>query len=178
MKDSDILLRCSFLQEPRTAGPLPVMVWFHGGGWECGSGISPFYGHDFLLDHDIIFVSGNFRLGPLGFLSTETTDCPGNFGLKDQLEVLKWVNTNIAAFNGDPQSITVFGESAGGASLTYHMLSDKSKGSSLHISIIYVMVVTISLQVCSIRASLNQALTSIHGRNQHIKVYQPREHVN
>ncbi|XP_030378452.1 venom carboxylesterase-6 isoform X2 [Scaptodrosophila lebanonensis] len=107
---------------------LPVMVWFHGGGWECGSGISGFYGPDFLLDHDIVLVSANFRLGPLGFLSTETLDCPGNNGLKDQLEVLRWVQNNIAIFGGSPSNVTVFGESAGGASVTYHMLSDKSRG--------------------------------------------------
>lgn len=113
---------------PETSAPLPVMVWFHGGGWQCGSGISSFYGPDFLLDHDIVLVSANFRLGPLGFLSTETLDCPGNNGLKDQLQVLRWVRDNIAAFGGDPQSVTVFGESAGGASVTYHMLSEKSRG--------------------------------------------------
>lgn len=115
-------------ERPRTNGSLPVMVWFHGGGWQCGSGISSFYGPDFLLDHDIVLVSANFRLGPLGFLSTETLDCPGNNGLKDQLEVLHWVRANIASFGGDPNSVTVFGESAGGASVTYHMLSEKSRG--------------------------------------------------
>lgn len=113
---------------PRVNGSLPVMVWFHGGGWQCGSGISSFYGPDFLLDHDIVLVSANFRLGPLGFLSTETLDCPGNNGLKDQLEVLRWVRSNIESFGGDPRSVTVFGESAGGASVTYHMLSPKSRG--------------------------------------------------
>ncbi|SPP78197.1 venom carboxylesterase-6 [Drosophila guanche] len=111
-----------------TNSTLPVMVWFHGGGWQCGSGVSSFYGPDFLLDHDVVLVSANFRLGPLGFLSTETLDCPGNNGLKDQLEVLRWVHTNIASFGGNPQSVTVFGESAGGASVTYHMLSEKSRG--------------------------------------------------
>ncbi|XP_060664137.1 LOW QUALITY PROTEIN: venom carboxylesterase-6 [Drosophila nasuta] len=107
---------------------LPVMVWFHGGGWQCGSGISSFYGPDFLLDHNIVLVSANFRLGPLGFLSTETLDCPGNNGLKDQLQVLRWIRDNVAAFGGDPQQVTVFGESAGGASVTYHMLSPQSRG--------------------------------------------------
>ncbi|KAH8349357.1 hypothetical protein KR067_000304 [Drosophila pandora] len=115
-------------ESPKVNGSLPVMVWFHGGGWQCGSGISSFYGPDFLLDHDVVLVSANFRLGPLGFLSTETLDCPGNNGLKDQLEVLRWVSANIASFGGDPKSVTVFGESAGGASVTYHMLSPKSRG--------------------------------------------------
>lgn len=82
---------------------LPVMVFFHGGGFQCGSGIRPFYGPDHLLDHDIIYVGANFRLGPLGFLSTESEDCPGNFGLKDQVLVLKWIQQNIEAFGGDPK---------------------------------------------------------------------------
>lgn len=107
---------------------LPVMVWFHGGGWECGSGISEYYGPDHLLEKDIVYVSGNFRLGPLGFLSTETLDCPGNNGMKDQVEILKWVKENIARFGGDPDNVTIFGESAGGASVTYHMMSKLSKG--------------------------------------------------
>lgn len=115
-------------QKQDVLGPLSVMVWFHGGGWECGAGISAFYGPKYLLDHDVVFVSGNFRLGPLGFLSTETSDCPGNFGLKDQVMVLKWVQENIAAFGGDPSSVTIFGESAGGASATYHMISPATRG--------------------------------------------------
>ncbi|XP_002011173.3 venom carboxylesterase-6 [Drosophila mojavensis] len=124
----DCLYLNVYTPDPVPAEPLPVMVWFHGGGWQCGAGISSFYGPDFLLEHDIVLVAANFRLGPLGFLSTETLDCPGNNGLKDQLEVLRWVRDNIAAFGGDPQSVTVFGESAGGASVTYHMLSEKSRG--------------------------------------------------
>ncbi|XP_053950482.1 carboxylic ester hydrolase isoform X1 [Anastrepha ludens] len=112
---------------PNTA-PLPVMVYIHGGGFQCGSGISSFYGPEFLLDQDVILVIGNYRVGPLGFLSTETLDCPGNFGLKDQVEILRWVQQNIAAFGGDPTSVTIFGNSAGGASVTYHMLSNSSKG--------------------------------------------------
>lgn len=124
----DCLYLNVYTPDPLPAKPLPVMIWFHGGGWQCGSGISSFYGPDFLLEHDIVLVSANFRLGPLGFLSTETLDCPGNNGLKDQLQVLRWVRDNIASFGGDPKRVTVFGESAGGASVTYHMLSEKSRG--------------------------------------------------
>lgn len=115
-------------ERPADAGPLPVMVFFHGGGWQCGSGNRMFYGPDFLLDHDVVYVGANFRLGPLGFLSTEQEDCPGNNGLKDQNLVLRWIRENIAAFGGDPDSVTIFGESAGGASGTYHMMSPMSKG--------------------------------------------------
>ncbi|XP_053697726.1 juvenile hormone esterase [Sabethes cyaneus] len=109
-------------------GSLPVMVFFHGGGWQCGSGTRSFYGPDFLLEHDVIYIGANFRLGPLGFLSTEQEDCPGNNGLKDQNLVLRWIQENIASFGGNPRLMTVFGESAGGASGTYHMMSPLSKG--------------------------------------------------
>lgn len=94
----------------------------------CGSGIKSFYGPDFLLDHDVIYIGANFRLGPLGFLSTEQEDCWGNFGLKDQVQVLRWIKENIASFGGNPDLVTIFGESAGGASVTYHMQSKLSKG--------------------------------------------------
>ncbi|XP_059619894.1 venom carboxylesterase-6 [Phlebotomus argentipes] len=107
---------------------LPVMVFFHGGGWQCGSGISSFYGPDFLMEHRIVYVAANFRLGPLGFLSTGTLECPGNFGLKDQVLVLRWIQQNIAGFGGNRDSVTVFGESAGGASGTYMMMSPQTRG--------------------------------------------------
>lgn len=94
----------------------------------CGSGISMFYGPDHLLDRDIVYVGANFRLGPLGFLSTESADAPGNFGLKDQVMVLEWIRDNIGQFGGDAGRVTIFGESAGGASVTYHMQSELSKG--------------------------------------------------
>ncbi|XP_067005845.2 esterase E4 [Anabrus simplex] len=105
-----------------------VMVWFHGGGWMTGAGISKFYGPQFLLDHNIVLVTLNFRLGPLGFLSTGDAVCPGNNGLKDQVAALRWVQENIAVFGGNPNSVTIFGESAGGASVHYHMMSPMSKG--------------------------------------------------
>lgn len=108
--------------------PLPVMIFFHGGGFMCGSGIKPFYGPDYLLEHDVIYIGANYRLGPLGFLSTGQKDCWGNFGLKDQVEALRWIKENIRSFGGDPSSVTLFGESAGGASVTYHMQSNLSKG--------------------------------------------------
>ena len=71
------------------------------------------YGPGYLLDHDIILVSGNYRLGTLGFLSTEDEHCPGNFGFKDQNMMLEWVQENIEKFGGDKDSVTIFGESAG-----------------------------------------------------------------
>ena len=74
---------------------------------------------------------GNFycRLGPLGFLSTEDLVIQGNQGLKDQAQAIRWVNENIHKFGGDPNRVTLFGESAGGASVHYHIISPLSRGS-------------------------------------------------
>ncbi|XP_012252139.2 venom carboxylesterase-6-like [Athalia rosae] len=116
----------SGLDNPHSA--LPVLVWFHGGGWVTGAGHSDFYNAKFLLDHDVILVTLNFRLGPLGFLSTEDLVSPGNQGMKDQSQALRWVQENIYAFGGDPNRVTIFGESAGGASVNYHMMSPLSRG--------------------------------------------------
>ncbi|XP_069694786.1 carboxylic ester hydrolase-like [Periplaneta americana] len=110
-----------------------VMVYIHGGGWVSGSGVDKDPRN--LLDKDIVLVTFNYRLGPLGFLSTGDSVCPGNNGLKDQVAALLWVRENIAAFGGNPGSITIFGEDAGGASVHYHMLSSASRDFSLTISI-------------------------------------------
>lgn len=86
------------------------MVWWHGGGFMCGSGIQEFYGPETLLEHDVIYVGANYRVGPIGFLSTGDDSCPGNFGLKDQVQVLRWVQENIENFGGNPNLVTIFGE--------------------------------------------------------------------
>ncbi|KAH8326234.1 hypothetical protein KR067_004032 [Drosophila pandora] len=106
---------------------LPVMVWLHGGGFSFGSGNSFLYGPDYLVAEDIVLVTLNYRLGPLGFL-TAGPDAPGNQGLKDQILALKWVRDNIAAFGGDPNQVTIFGESAGGSSVQLLLLSPLAKG--------------------------------------------------
>jgi len=90
-------------------------------------------GSDYLPDHimdneKMILVTVNYRLGILGFLSTEDEVLPGNLGMKDQVEALKWVQRNIRAFNGDPDKVTLSGFSAGGASVQLHYLSPLSKG--------------------------------------------------
>lgn len=106
---------------------MPVMVWLHGGGYSFGSGNTFLYGPDYLVAENVVLVTLNYRLGPLGFL-TAGPSAPGNQGLKDQLLALKWVRDNIAAFGGDPNQVTVFGESAGGSSVQLLMLSPLSKG--------------------------------------------------
>ncbi|CRK89381.1 CLUMA_CG003135, isoform A [Clunio marinus] len=112
----------------KTEGKVPVLVWIHGGGWINGHGGHSLYPPGYFLEHDVVLVTGNYRLGPLGFLSFESEECPGNFGMKDQVMLLKWVRMNIDKFGGDSNSVTIFGESAGGASVNYHMISPMSKG--------------------------------------------------
>ncbi|XP_063991922.1 carboxylic ester hydrolase-like [Diachasmimorpha longicaudata] len=106
----------------------PVMVWFHGGSWSTGSGHSLHYGPEFLLNHDLVLLTINFRIGPFGFLSTGDTVIPGNMGLKDQVHALKWVQENIEVFGGDPKNVTIFGNGVGAASVHYLMLSPLAKG--------------------------------------------------
>lgn len=104
------------------------MFYIHGGLFTIGSGNSDQLGPDFLLDHDVLLVTFNFRLGALGFLSLDIEETPGNVGLKDQVAALKWVKRNIAKFGGDPDNVTIFGQSSGGSSVTLHLLSPMSKG--------------------------------------------------
>ncbi|KAJ8910437.1 hypothetical protein NQ315_016982 [Exocentrus adspersus] len=116
---------------PERSNPLkPVMVWIHGGAYLSGSNRTSMYGPEFLLTQDIVLVSINYRLGALGFLSSEDTTLgiPGNAGLKDQTLALKWVQENISSFNGDPNNVTIFGESAGSASVHFQILSPTAKG--------------------------------------------------
>ena len=108
---------------------LPVFVWIHGGAYEIGSGRFSDYGPDRLMKgNDIVIVSINYRLGLFGFLSLGTQDVPGNMGLLDQVMALKWVQKNIQSFGGDPNKVTIAGESAGSYSVLYHMLSPLSAG--------------------------------------------------
>nr|AJN91206.1 carboxylesterase [Cnaphalocrocis medinalis] len=108
--------------------PLPVMVWIHGGGFMSGSGNDDLYGPEFLIRQGVILVTFNYRLEVLGFLCLDSEEVPGNVGMKDQVAALKWVQKNIASFGGDPENVTIFGESAGGASVCGHLLSPMSKG--------------------------------------------------
>ncbi|KAF5306933.1 hypothetical protein FQA39_LY00163 [Lamprigera yunnana] len=106
----------------------PVVVYIHPGGFYIFTGRSDWTGPQYLLDQDVVLVTLNYRLGALGFLSTGDKFAVGNNGMKDQVLALKWVNENILAFGGDPNSVTLVGCSAGGISVTAHMLSPMSKG--------------------------------------------------
>ncbi|WP_216590013.1 carboxylesterase/lipase family protein [Streptomyces brasiliscabiei] len=101
---------------PEPAGRLPVMVWVHGGGFTNGSGAVPLYDGSRFARDGVVLVTVNYRLGVDGFLHLGDGDT-ANLGLLDQLAALRWVRENIAAFGGDPDNVTVFGESAGAMSV-------------------------------------------------------------
>ncbi|XP_044265430.1 juvenile hormone esterase-like [Tribolium madens] len=108
----------------------PVMVWIHGGAFKSGSSNTDIYGPEYLLTQDVVVVTFNYRLGIFGFLKLEDTtlDVSGNAGMKDMVMALKWVQKNISKFSGDPNNVTIFGESAGAASVHYLVLSPLAKG--------------------------------------------------
>lgn len=111
-----------------TADSKPVIVYFHSGGFYEGSARSDELGPQYFLRRDIVLVTVNYRLSALGFLSTGTEEAPGNNGLKDQVIALRWVRDHIHAFGGNPHSVTILGYSAGGMSITLHLVSPMSKG--------------------------------------------------
>ena len=85
------------------------------------------YGPNYLFEKGVIVVQVNYRMGPLGFLSMGTEAVPGNAGLRDQSLALEWVNKNIGYFGGDPNLVTIFGESAGGLSVALHITAPQSQ---------------------------------------------------
>lgn len=115
-------------------GPLPVMVWIHGGSLIEGSGSSPAYDGTALARKGVVVVTINYRLGVFGFLAhPELTaeselGVSGNYGLTDQVLALRWVRDNIGAFGGDPDRVTIFGESSGALSVFCLLVSPLSEG--------------------------------------------------
>ena len=104
--------------------PAPVLFWLHGGAFTSGAGSLGWYrGQEFARDGRIVVVTINYRLGPLGFLYLPGL-CEGNLGLLDQIAALHWVKANIARFGGDPDAITVAGQSAGARSTAHLMAND------------------------------------------------------
>jgi para-nitrobenzyl esterase len=113
---------------------LPVMVWIHGGAFVEGAGSSLWWNGERLAGRGVVLVTFNYRLGVFGFMAhpelTRTSEhgSSGNYGLLDQIAALSWVKRNISNFGGDPDRVTVFGQSAGGASICYLMASPLAKG--------------------------------------------------
>ena len=117
-----------------SAARLPVMVWIYGGGFQFGSGAVPLYDGSQLARQGVILVTFNYRLGVFGFmvhpeLSQESPHhTSGNYGILDQIAALQWIKDNAAAFGGDPQRVTIFGESAGSTAANILQASPLAKG--------------------------------------------------
>lgn len=116
------------------AAKLPVYVWFHGGGSRVGSGAEPAFDGSAMARKGIVVVTVNYRLGPLGFLSTAELSresghgASGNYGFMDDLAALRWVRRNIATFGGDPGRVTIGGESSGSVTTSVLMVSPLGRG--------------------------------------------------
>jgi len=119
---------------PTDARKAPVFVWIHGGSLTTGVGSDPLYDGAKFAERGIVVVSINYRMGVLGYLahpalSAESRrNISGNYGLLDQVEALRWVKRNIAAFGGDASNVTIAGESAGALSVMYLMTSPEARG--------------------------------------------------
>ncbi|KAJ8974539.1 hypothetical protein NQ317_009106 [Molorchus minor] len=107
---------------------LPVMVWIYGGAFLLGSANASYFGPDNLLEEGVVVVHFGYRLSSFGFLSTEDMESPGNYGLKDQHLALRWTKDNVRHFGGDPNKITIFGESAGSVSVQYQLMYPANQG--------------------------------------------------
>jgi para-nitrobenzyl esterase len=120
--------------DPSPDEPLPVLVYFYGGGFVAGAGDEPRYDGESMAREGIVAVTLNYRLGVFGFLAHPelTAESPdgasGNYGLMDQTAALRWVQANIAAFGGDPGRVTIAGESAGSSSVSAQMVSPLAEG--------------------------------------------------
>ncbi len=129
---------CLFLNvytpaQARLNSKLPVMFWIHGGGYSGGGSNEPRHNGDFLPLKGVVLVTINYRLGVFGFLATsemakEAGGVAGNYGLMDMVAALQWVHHNIPNFGGDPNNVTIFGESAGSFAVSTLMASPIAKG--------------------------------------------------
>jgi len=129
---------CLYLDVYRPSDPsltnLPIMIWMFGGGWVFGDKYEfGFYdATNMVLAEPHIHVAMNYRVGALGFMSLPElfaeSNTTGNYGLQDQLAAMQWVQNNAKALRGDPNQVTIFGESAGAFSVCWHMVSQASKG--------------------------------------------------
>ncbi|XP_053969313.1 esterase B1-like isoform X1 [Anastrepha ludens] len=126
----DCLYLNVYTKDLKRTKPRPVMVWIHGGGFISGEASRDWFGPDYLMEKDVILVTVQYRLGVFGFLFMDSPELnvPGNAALKDQILALRWVKSNIANFGGDPNCITLFGQSAGSAAAHYLCITEQTRG--------------------------------------------------
>ncbi|XP_041458997.1 acetylcholinesterase-like isoform X3 [Lytechinus variegatus] len=127
--EEDCLFLDVFVPLPQREVPLAVLVWLHGGGFMYGAGTVPMLSPLPLVAlGDVIVVTINYRLGALGYLTTGDNIIPPNLGIMDQITALNWIRKYISAFGGDPNRVSLFGDSAGSASIHIHLMSPLSSG--------------------------------------------------
>jgi len=129
---------CLFLNvyapaDAKAKSKLPVMFWIHGGGYVAGASSEPRHNGDFLPHNGVVLVTINYRLGVFGFLATadlakEANGAAGTYGLLDMVAALQWVKANIGSFGGDPENVTIFGESAGSFAVSTLIASPAARG--------------------------------------------------
>ena len=130
----DCLYLNVWTQAAPSAGKRPVMVWIYGGGYRGGSASIPLFDGSALTSRGVVLVSFGYRVGPLGFLATDelTAESPnkasGNYGILDAIAALHWVQANIASFGGDPDNVTIFGQSSGSETVNILTASPLAKG--------------------------------------------------
>ncbi|XP_012279170.1 juvenile hormone esterase [Orussus abietinus] len=146
----------------------PVMVWIYGGGFTSGYADHSVFGPDFIIEEDVLLVTFNYRLGALGFMSLNVFNATGNAGLKDQNLALQWVQENIRFFGGDPARVTIFGQSAGGASVDTHILSEKSRG-------LFSGAITMSASILNPWAfhRIDEAVSKAFSLARELRLYRP-----
>ena len=126
-QDEDCLV-LDVVAPPPDETPKPVMVFFHGGAYVTGSGQSPLHDLTAMADEgDVVTVTVTYRLGMFGYLAIDGL-VPANLGLLDQIAALRWVRDNVGGFGGDPDDVTIFGQSAGADSVSYLMIADGTEG--------------------------------------------------
>ena len=132
-RGSEDCLTLNIYTPEKEKGKLPVMFWIHGGGYSGGGSSEPRHNGDFLPLKGVVLVTINYRLGVFGFLATpalaeEQGGSAGNYGLMDMVAALQWVKKNIGAFGGDPENVTIFGESAGSFAVSTLMAAPSAQG--------------------------------------------------
>ena len=132
-KGSEDCLTLNIYAPANAKGKLPVMFWIHGGGYSGGGSSEPRHNGDFLPTKGVVLVTINYRLGVFGFLAlpelaAEQGGTSGNYGLMDMVAALQWVKQNIGDFGGDPNNVTIFGESAGSFAVSTLMAAPSAQG--------------------------------------------------